>query len=91
MGTRCGGTTSAVLIGLAMMVVVPGFAAGQAPAVAPGTSTMARTPEGHPDLQGVVWVTGPDQCCTRGTSRPVSLMKRPESSRARICFRRAAS
>ena len=66
MGTRCGGTTSAVLIGLAMMAVVPGFAAGQAPAVAPATPTMARTPEGHPDLQGVVWVTGPDSVLYTG-------------------------
>ena len=40
--------------------------AAQAPAVAPRASDVARTPEGHPDLQGVVWVTGPDSVLYTG-------------------------
>ncbi len=76
MGMRCGGTTLAVLVGVAITVVVPGSAAGQAPSAAAAAGP--RTSEGHPDLQGVVWVTGPDSVLYTETSKPGSPMKRPE-------------
>lgn len=66
MRMRCGGTVLSVLVGVAVLSVVRDVAAAQAPVAATAASQIPRTPEGHPDLQGVVWVTGPDSVLYTG-------------------------
>ena len=50
------------IVAVMLLVVAPGFAAGQAPPAAQQAAgeDFSRTPDGQPDLQGAVWTTGPD-------------------------------
>ena len=66
MGMRYRGVTLATFVSVAIALVVPGFAAGQTPAAGARASEIPRTPEGHPDLAGAVWVTGPDSVLYTG-------------------------
>lgn len=52
------------MVAVMLVFVAPGVAAGQAPPAA--DEDFARTPDGQPDLQGVVWTTGPDEVLYTG-------------------------
>lgn len=50
----------AVVAGIALVFVAPGFAAGQTARAESAARDIPRTPDGHPDLQGAWWDSGPE-------------------------------